>query len=74
MIVLTCSQSQVPVPISGQAPIVSVTDAVPLLRTSQEKLISGLTHSKLDVNFTGNTQNMTLLHYAAMVAFHVSLW
>ena len=32
--------SQVQVPISGQAPIMSVTDAVPLLRTSQEKLIS----------------------------------
>ena len=60
-------QSSVPVPVSAQAPIASVVDAVPLLRTSQEQLIRTLTHSKLDVNCAGDARNMTLLHHAAMV-------
>ena len=47
----------------------NVSEAMQLLRTDQESLISGLTHSKLNVNFAGgNAPGMTLLHYAAMVS------
>lgn len=66
-------QCRVPVPISAQAPVppppvTNVREAMDLLKTDQEKLISGLTHSTLDVNFSeGNAQGMTMLHYAAMV-------
>ena len=53
---------------SPQMPVgkADVDNIVQLLRTTQEKLIHGLTHSRLDVNYTGE-QGMTLLHYAAMV-------
>ena len=53
---------------SPQLPVgkADVDSIVQLLRTTQEKLIHGLTHSRLDVNYTGE-QGMTLLHYAAMV-------
>ena len=62
-------QAHVPVPISAQAPVTNVSEAMQLLRTDQESLISGLTHSKLNVNFAGgNAPGMTLLHYAAMVS------
>lgn len=43
-----------------------VTAIVQLLRTSLDKLIHGVTHSKLDLNYKGE-QGMTLLHHAAMV-------
>ena len=46
-----------------------VDTIVQLLRTTQEKLIHGLTHSRLDINYTGE-QGMTLLHYAAMVCLY----
>ena len=61
------SQTVVP-KASPQMPIgkADVDTIVQLLRTTQEKLIHGLTHSRLDVNYTGE-QGMTLLHYAAMV-------
>jgi hypothetical protein len=56
-----------PVPSSAQPPVSSVTEALQLLKTNQERLISGLTRSQLNVNFTGGTApGMTLLHYAAM--------
>jgi hypothetical protein len=65
-VVLQPGASNVPVPISAQAPITTIKDALPLLQTSQEQLIRTLTHSKLDVNSTGEAQNVTLLHRAAM--------
>ena len=50
-----------------------MTEALQLLKTNQEKLISGLTHSKLDVNFPGGSTGMTLLHSAAMVRMYSEL-
>ena len=53
----------------------NVSEAMQLLRTDQESLISGLTHSKLNVNFAGgNAPGMTLLHYAAMVSMGERLY
>ena len=71
MLLLSVPQSNVPVPISAQAPITTIKDALPLLQTSQEQLIRTLTHSKMDVNSTGEAQNVTLLHRAAMVHVHM---
>jgi hypothetical protein len=70
-VVLQPGASNVPVPISAQAPITTIKDALPLLQTSQEQLIRTLTHSKMDVNSTGEAQNVTLLHRAAMVHVHM---
>ena len=68
VVIITCLV-QSPVPrASPQLPVgrADVDSIVQLLRTTQETLIHGLTHSHLDVNYVGE-QGMTLLHYAAMV-------
>ena len=68
VVIITCLV-QSPVPrASPQMPVgrTDVDSIVQLLRTTQETLIHGLTHSHLDVNYVGE-QGMTLLHYAAMV-------
>ena len=69
IIVIITHLVQSPVPrASPQMPVgrTDVDNIVQLLRTTQETLIHGLTHSQLDVNYVGK-QGMTLLHYAAMV-------